>query len=161
MRKINELQGDSRIWIYQSSRVLGEQEEQILTEKMLAFIDVWSSHGQTMDASGEIFHHRFLIIAADEKKATASGCGIDKSVNFVKRMGEELNVDFFNRTLVLFKEKGEMKELPLNVFWAMRKAGNITDSTIVFDNTIQKLAELEKNWEVPFAESWHAQMWGR
>ncbi len=159
--RLVELSDDSRIWIYQCNRLLNEQEEVEIAHHLGNFIDDWSSHGKTMEAAGEILHHRFLIIAADENKALASGCGIDKSVNFLKRMEEEFQLNFFDRTQVAFLENGVMKDLPLNVFWAMRKAGNITDQTIVFDNTIRKIADLKSKWIVPFANSWHAEMWGR
>jgi hypothetical protein len=159
MKKINELSGESRIWIYQPERAMSIVEADYAKEKLESFIDEWSSHGQKMEASAEIFHNRFLVIAADEAKATASGCGIDKSVHFVKELGAAMNLDFFKRTQVVYRENGKMEEVELNLFWAKRKAGLIDDSTILFDNTIRKVSDLENNWEVPFSKSWHAEMW--
>ncbi len=159
MKKLNELSGESRIWIYQCERALTADEESFVDSQISTFIDDWSSHGQKMDASAELFHHRFLVIAADEKQAMASGCGIDKSVNFVKTIGQELNLDFFKRTQIVYLEENELKDIELNLFWAKRKAGLVLDSTIVFDNTIRKVSELKNKWEVPFSESWHAEMW--
>ncbi len=112
-----------------------------------------------MDATAEVFHHRFLVIGADENQATASGCGIDKSVNFVKSIGQTLHLDFFKRTQIVYWEDNELVDAELNLFWARRKAGLIQDSTIVFDNTIRKVSELKNKWKVPFSESWHAEMW--
>lgn len=159
MKKISELRGDSRIWIYQSERMLQPSEVTAITNKLESFIDEWSSHGQKMEATGEVFHERFVVIAADETKAAASGCGIDKSVHFMKELGANLKIDFFKRTQVIYREGAEMADSELNLFWAKRKAGLINDSTIVFDNTIRKVADLKNNWEVPFSQSWHAEMW--
>lgn len=159
MKRIDELSGESRIWIYQCERVLNSDEEAFLSTQLSSFIDAWSSHGAKMDATAEVFHHRFLVIGADENQATASGCGIDKSVNFVKSIGQTLHLDFFKRTQIVYWEDNELVDAELNLFWARRKAGLIQDSTIVFDNTIRKVSELKNKWKVPFSESWHAEMW--
>lgn len=159
MKRIAELSPESRIWIYQANRNLSPEEVISIEEKAVGFIDEWTSHGQNMTASVEIFHNRFLIVAADEEKASASGCGIDKSVRFVQNMGTILGVDFFRRTLILYRKAKSIAESEIHVFWALRKAEVINDETIVFDNTIRKVSDLEKKWEVPFSESWHAEMW--
>lgn len=159
MKKVNELPGESRIWIYQAERSLTAAEVTIVENKIRDFMQEWTSHGQKMEAAAELIHQRFLVIAADEQQALASGCGIDKSVHFVKSLGTELGIDFFRRTQIVYRDKDELRESELNLFWAQRKAGIILDSTVVFDNTIKKVSEMENKWEVPFAESWHAEMW--
>lgn len=161
MKTIKEMNEGSRVWIYQADRYLLPNEVDHIKAKGNAFINSWSSHGATMDATIDVQHNRILIIAADEEQAQASGCGIDKSVRFVKDLGESLRVDFFQRTQVLYKDNGILSEKPINEFWAMRKAGIITDETIVLDNTIKTVGELKSNWEVPFKNSWHNEMWGR
>jgi len=161
MKSMNEMSDGSRIWIYQANRSLSEDEVDILKQKGLEFINSWSSHGAHMDATFEIFHQRVLVIAADEEKALSSGCGIDKSVRFVKELGDALGIDFFQRTQVLYREQGDILEKPIHEFWAMRKAGIILDNTIVFDNTIKTVGDLKTIWEVPFSQSWHNEMWGR
>ncbi len=103
-----------------------------------------------------------LVIAVDETQALASGCGIDKSVKFVREMGDLLGIDFFQRTQVLYKDNNaKLNEKPIHEFWAMRKAGLIDDNTIIIDNTIKTMADLKSSWEVPFSKSWHAEMWSK
>jgi hypothetical protein len=43
----------------------------------------------------------------NEDIESASGCSIDSSVRFVKSLGAELNIDFFNRLNVLVIENQE------------------------------------------------------
>lgn len=161
MKLLEDLPGHARVWIYQAERFLSESEVSGLAVAMSDFIDQWSSHGQKMDASAAVMHNRFVVIAADEAQAAASGCGIDKSVQWMKEMGSAMGIDFFQRTQVLYFENDELKETPLHQFWAMRKAGLVSDETVIFDNTVKNLTELQSAWKVPFHRSWHAEMWQR
>ena len=161
MKKLNDMSDASRIWIYASNRMLTNEEVLLVQGKLNAFIDDWSSHGANMDASGEVMYQRFVVIAADETKAMASGCGIDKSVRFMQDLGKLLDIDFFKRTLTHFVVNEEIHQKELHEFWAMKKAGLIDDQTIVFDHTIKSLAELRNQWMIPFSASWHAEMWSR
>jgi hypothetical protein len=161
MKKMLEMPDDARIWIYQADRFLTEVEIVRIKTEITSFLATWSSHGAQMDSSFEVLHHRVLIIAVNESQALASGCGIDKSVNFVKQLGSEMGLDFFNRTLVLYDNQGVIAEAPLHQFWAMRKALIIQDETLVLDTTLQALGQLRAGFLRKFQDSWHAEMWGR
>jgi len=161
MKNIQELPDEARVWVYQSDRHLAEGEITDIRVGLSKFIEEWTSHGAQMDASFEIFHHRVLVIAADESRAAASGCGIDKSVNYVKSLGVHFGVDFFKRTLVLFLHQGQLSEAPLHEFWAKRKANIIDDATPVVDTTLRNVGQLRAGLLREFKESWHADMWGR
>jgi len=161
MKIFSEMPDDARVWIYQANRNLSVGENSQIVDSVSAFIDDWTSHGKSMDASFEILMNRLVVIAVDEKQAMASGCGIDKSVNFMKSLGADMGIDFFVRTQVLYIVGGKIMESPLHVFWASKKAGNILDDTIVIDTTVKNLGELRSRLEVPFKDSWHAEMWHR
>lgn len=161
MKHMNELPDDARVWVYQSDRDLLEDEIVSMRVGLSNFLAEWTSHGAKLDASFEIFQNRVLVIAADERRAAASGCGIDKSVNFVKKLSSDYGVDFFNRTLVIFVNRGHISAAPLHEFWAMRKATIIDDDTLVVDTTVQNLGQLRIGVFRKFKESWHAEMWGR
>lgn len=151
----------SRIWIYNSDRPFSADEKTFILENGKKFIGEWTSHGAKMNAQIDVVHDRFVVIALDESSAGASGCGIDKSVAFIRSISEHLKTDLFMRTTVFFMENNEIKSASLNHFWALRKAGNLDESTPVFDNTIQTLHDLRANWLVPFAKSWHQEMFAR
>jgi len=100
----------------------------------------------------------------DERQAGATGCSIDKLVAFVRRQGESRGIDWFDRHQVLWRRpKAEGWEATrTSEFWAMRKAGLVTDQTEVVDPLAATVgdAESEAGWLVKsFDESWHSAMW--
>ena len=122
------------------------------------FITDWTAHNVALSGSFEILHDRFLVIMIDENKTSASGCSIDKCFNFLKKMEAKLNVNFMNRLLLAYKENNEIKMLPKSKFEDLLKAGQLNENTIVFNNLIEKKAELKTNWQVPIKDSWHKVM---
>jgi hypothetical protein len=156
---LDNLPGHARVWIYQSDRDLTPVEVDLIERASAEFLEEWTTHGKQMTAGFGILRNRFLIIAADESRTMASGCGIDKSTHHVKRLGEQLGVDFFNRMLVSYMSDGQMITVPVHEFWARRKAGVIMPDTLVFNNLIQTLDELRNRWLVPFRDTWHEEMW--
>ncbi len=156
---IDKLPDTSRVWIYQSDRELSNHEVAFIGNETDSFIAEWTTHGKSMRAGFAVVDNRFLVIAADESMTSASGCGIDKSVNHVKRMGTELGVDFFNRMLSSYRQGVEIITVPVHEFWARRKAGVVTADTLVFNNLAQNLGEFRMKWLIPFRESWHEEMW--
>lgn len=161
MKKMSEMPEDARVWVYQSNRALSNDEVAIIEQETNHFLSNWSSHGALMNASFEILFNRVLVIAADESQAQASGCGIDKSVNFVKQLGSKLGVDFFTRTMVLYVGADGILEAPLHQFWAMRKALIIHDATMVVDTTVRSVGQFRSEFLKLFSSSWHAEMWGK
>lgn len=149
----------SRVWIYQANRKLTRTEESFIRDTMSDFIAQWAAHGQSLRAGFSLEHSRFLIIAVDEEQAQASGCSIDASVAVVKKLENELGVDFFDRQIVAYLgDEGELKTTRLHDFWALRKAGVVTDDTKVFNNLVKNIKEWKDSWLVPFGQSWHAEM---
>ena len=161
MKSIQEMPGSARVWFYTANRFLNDQEVSVVFKETEGFLKGWSSHGANMDAACGMYFNRILAIAADEAQAQASGCGIDKSVQFVKQLSETLNVDFFQRTTVLYQANGELNDAPLHAFWALRKALVVNDETLVVDTSINNVELLRDSLLKPFRESWHAEMWGR
>ena len=158
MRKLQDLDPASRLWIYQANRKLSDAEV-LLSERFLEdFLDSWVSHGKRVLGAAEVRDSRFILIAG-QVKGEISGCSIDSSVAIIKQIQDEIAVDFFDRQLILFKEGGETREAKMHEFWAMRKAGVITDDHLVFNNLVDSVGEIEESWVVPFAQSWHAEMW--
>jgi len=152
------LSDNSRIWIYQADRELTADEQSFLNQELLNFITDWTAHNVALSGSFEILHDRFLVIMIDENKTSASGCSIDKCFNFLKKMEAKLNVNFMNRLLLTYKENNEIKMLPKSKFEDLLKAGQLNENTIVFNNLIEKKAELKTNWQVPIKDSWHKVM---
>lgn len=106
-----ELPDSSRIWLHLASRKLVASEEQFLKEQLTVFLDSWSAHGKRLQCNATLLFSQYLIFSVDENIESASGCSIDSSVHFAKRMGSELGIDFFTRLEVLVVEGNETRLL--------------------------------------------------
>ena len=146
---------NSRIWVYQADRELTASEIHDAEKKIQQFASQWQVHGAAANAMGELLFGRFVMFAVDEN-TPASGCSIDGSVQFVKQLGNEFQVDFFNRLLICFvhPQSNKIESLPMAEFKKQVKTGEITKSVILFDNTITTLKQLDGEWMIPASESW-------
>ena len=106
-----ELPDSSRIWLHLANRKLVASEEQFLKEELSLFLDSWSAHGKRLQCNATLLFSQYLIFSVDENIESASGCSIDSSVHFAKRMGSELGIDFFTRLEVLVVEGNETRLL--------------------------------------------------
>jgi len=100
---------DAKVWIYQSDKPMDEYLRSELNNLVHRFVDEWSAHGTKLQAEGEIIDEYRLVLCTDGN-VEASGCSIDASVRFIKKIGRKYNVDFFNRLEVLVEKDGK-KEL--------------------------------------------------
>ncbi len=104
-----QLASDSRVWVYQSNRLFSENEKVQLTEAFKVFVNSWAAHGSKLVADATIIGDYFVVLAVDEKTAMASGCSIDSSVKFIKTIGQQFNIDFFNRLKLVVQNENETK----------------------------------------------------
>ena len=148
----------SRVWIYQSDRELYEDEVKQLHEILNKFAAEWTAHNHQLKAKAEIRYNRFLILIVDENQAGASGCSIDKSVNFIKRLEQEFKINLLDRFNLAYREGEKVLSAPRDEFEELLRSGKINSNTIVYNNLVQNLEQLETKWEVPFKDSWHIQL---
>ncbi|MBM3185160.1 MAG: hypothetical protein FJZ67_02580 [Bacteroidetes bacterium] len=136
-----ELPEQSRVWLYLADRKLDSTELLLAEEKLQDFLSTWKAHGKSLNCNGTILFSQYLILSVDEDIESASGCSIDSSVRFVKMLGSELDVDFFNRLNVLsFINENETQTI--NYFKA------ISGKNPYLNPLIQTLGELKGNWTV-------------
>jgi len=150
----NQMPTDSRIWIYQSNRILSAEEVNSIQGKAKSFIENWTSHQVDLKASFQIVYNIFLVILLDEKHATAGGCSIDKSFHFIKQLESEFAMTLLDRNIFAYRENGNVKLLKRNEFEHKLENGLINDDTIVFNNLVQSKEQFEKEWEIPLSKSW-------
>ncbi|MEH3115507.1 ABC transporter ATPase [Pedobacter terrae] len=146
----------SRVWIYQSDRKFTSTEETEILNKLAAFTNQWKAHGNELLAKAEIRYGFFIILTVDESQAGVTGCSIDSSVRLIKEIEQEYHVDLFNRFNIAYKVNGEVVVNNKEDFETLVNIKQVTTETIVFNNMVQNLAELETKWEVPFKNSWHS-----
>ena len=149
-----ELPDHSKIWIYQSDKKLTEGDIEWLKIQTNSFLTQWTAHGQALKAGFEVRYKHFIIIGLDEGVANASGCSIDASVNFMTRIGQNLEIDFFNRSLIALLIDGNTYLEELNKIKSGKTVKEVKPSTIIFNNLVSNKGELESKWMISVSESW-------
>jgi hypothetical protein len=143
------------IWIYQSNRVLNDQESQTLVESGAEFAANWSTHGKSLQASVLLVEKLFVIIRVDKNHLAASGCSIDKSVKWVKDTEEALGITLLDRLQVAWIESGDqLKYGKPTDFEASVRAGNANANTLIFNNTVTSGLTMLTQWMIPASQSW-------
>ena len=153
--KFEYLPSNSRVWVYQSEREFSDQEINFITEKAIDFIDQWTKHGSNLKGSFTFKYNQFLVLAVDEGFNNVSGCSIDSSVRFVKELEKSLEVDMMNKMNISFKDGDHINIVKMSDFKEFTKSNKITSETIVFNNMVSTIDELETQWEVSVNDSWH------
>jgi len=147
---------DSKIWIYQSNRKFSDDEITEIESDLKIFIDNWSAHGTTLEASYIIKYNRFIILAVNQETQQATGCSIDSSVAFIQNLEQKYQVILLDKMNVTFKNGEHIAHKSLIDFKRMAKEKAVTVNTIVFNNLVNSIEEFNDNWEVPAGESWHS-----
>lgn len=148
----NKLSDNARIWIYQADRPFSKLESSEISQRVEKFIDQWDSHGATVEGSYLLEHSRFIILASHEENAP-SGCSIDKSVHLIRALEDDLEINFFVRSNVVFRDNKEIRMITVHQIADQIKAGILKPETLVFDNTIQRKKDLQ-HWQKPAVQTW-------
>ena len=149
------LDNASKVWIYQANRELSSHEGEIIKNKIESFIENWKGHGDDLEASYKIMYNHFIILAVDESFNEVSGCSIDASVNLIKQLEKEFDIDFTNRLNISFRDGDAINITNMGEFQKYVQQGKITSETIVFNNMVTTKADFESKWEVSVSDSWH------
>lgn len=145
---------DSRVWIYQSSRLLSMSEALHTEDLINTFTANWKSHGTPVKGFGTLLFGQFVVLMADENATGVSGCSTDSSVRFVKQLEELFKVQLFDRQLLAFQVKDKIQLLPLSQLQHAIDHGFVTVDTLYFNNLVQTKEELETKWMIPIKDSW-------
>jgi len=150
------LNDNSRIWVYQSSREFNADEINSMEIKLKDFVNEWTRHGDDLKASFEIKYNHFIILAVDESFNQVSGCSIDASTHIFKQFENEFKVELLNKLNTAFKHGEHINVVSLADFQKYVKEDRIHPDTLVFNNMVQNKADLKTLWEVPANRSWHS-----
>lgn len=145
---------DSRVWVYQSSRLFMLSEALAIEEMLTDFTANWLSHGTPVKGAAYLFFGQFIILMADESATGVSGCSTDSSVRLIKQIEQQFGVNMFDRTSLAFVIKDKVQLLPLSQLPYAIENGFINGDTLYFNNLVQTKQELEDQWIVPVKNSW-------
>jgi hypothetical protein len=148
----------SRVWVYQSNRILNDAEVNEINKMALHFMPSWDAHGAMLSSSITVHHHLFIVIVVDESVTQISGCAIDKSVAFMKRLEQQLNIHCFDRMNVAFLKDNMIETSTIQGFQTLINEGKVDDQTLVFNNLVSTKKEFDTNWKIPLHKSWHKRL---
>lgn len=147
---------NSRVWIYQSSRLFLISEALEMEDMLNDFVVGWNSHGAKVKGYANLFFGWFIIIMADETATGVSGCSTDSSVHIIKSIEEKFNVQMFDRQNLAFVVKDKIELLPLSQLDNAVENDFINAGTLYFNNTVLSKKEMTDKWIIPVKESWLA-----
>lgn len=145
---------DSRVWVYQSSRLFSISEALAIEEMLNEFTGNWLSHGAPVKGAAYLFFGQFIILMADERATGVSGCSTDSSVRLIKNIEQRFSVNMFDRTTLAFVINDKIERLPLSQVVYAFDNGFLQPDTLYFNNLVQTKKELEKEWIIPVRNSW-------
>jgi len=147
---------ESRVWVYQSSRLFTMGEAFEIEPLLENFVSSWNSHGTPVKGYANLFFGQFIIIMADETATGVSGCSTDSSVRVIKQIEQMFKVDMFNRQMLAVCVKDKIQLLPLSQLNYAVENGFITPGTLYFNNLVATKQQLLDNWIIPINKSWLA-----
>jgi hypothetical protein len=146
---------EARIWSYGLPQQLSGTTRNVLEEEVGAFISGWAAHGQRLEAGFHILEDRFLILWVDERQQAATGCSIDDSATFIRRLGEKLGTDLCNRNRVFFRNpSGSIEERDLQNILAEARTGKVIPYATAIDFSADRWSQWKLRFERPLKESW-------
>ncbi|MBH2003520.1 MAG: hypothetical protein I8H66_02420 [Sphingobacteriia bacterium] len=145
---------NSKVWIYQSSRLFSISEALELEKILNDFISNWESHGSLIKGYASLFFGQFIVLMADDSSARLCGSSADKSIRLIKEIEQKFNVDLLNRQSLGFIVKDKVEILPLNQLNYALENGFIDADTLYFNNLVTNKNMLLNDWLVPLKNSW-------
>jgi hypothetical protein len=145
---------NERIWIYTLSKALNEDQMVDFKRRCQKFVEGWTAHDVSLDASFELFKNRLLIFKVNEATYNASGCSIDKQVRFIKELEQAFSIELLNRLLVAIEKDGAVEVIKAAQVKDMLSGGELDENTIIFDNTITQSSDLAAKWRLPLKATW-------
>ncbi|MCR9101224.1 MAG: hypothetical protein NXI25_14785 [bacterium] len=152
------LSNTTRLWVYQANKPFPSDAVPEIRSNLQAFARQWVSHNRQLKADADVLHDRFVILMVDESQADASGCSIDSSVHFLKKLQAEYGVDLFDRMYFSYQDGDGVHTVSREEFARRYAEGQINDHTMVFDTLVESKAAFDEGWLKPLSESWHARL---
>lgn len=151
----NQLNNSSRVWIFQSDKIISDEKIDLIKSELKTFLPNWSSHGKGLKCSFDIKFNLFIIIGVDSSVNNASGCSIDTLTNFIFEIQSKTNLNFFNRLAIAYKLNDKIYINSMSKIKEMIKSNEFFSDTIVYNNLVKTKKEYIDVWETLAINSWH------
>ena len=147
---------ESKIWIYFSEQAFEDSALESIHMTCQAFCKSWTAHDQSLKADYQMHYKHFIVLMVDESQTKASGCSIDKSVAFIRNLGNELQVNFFNRLAIPFLVDNQVICHSFHNITSLCENGIIQPDSQIFNLQVNNLNEFEQTFIMPFEQHWLA-----
>jgi len=105
--------------------------------------------------SFEVLYDRFIVFAVDESHHIASGCSIDKSVNLMKLLSDQLQVDLLDKTQIAYITKeNTIASFDFKKTKELIASNTIDIHTQVFNNLVDNVADFQVKWKNEIGKTW-------
>jgi len=157
---ISSLPPEARIWCYGVSTRPADAALEKLQAELAVFLDTWTAHQADLRAGFDWLDDGFLVIAVDESATGASGCSIDALTSELRRLERKAEIELLDAAPVWFREaSGTVRRVTREEFRQLASAGSVTETTPVFDLTVEHLEAVRSgDWEIEAGSSWHARL---
>jgi hypothetical protein len=150
----SQMPPNAKVWIYASDKIISHEQLIIINEMAIPFIQNWTAHQNQLKAEFAVLYNCFLIFMVDEGFNEISGCGIDKSVNLVKDIEKQTNLNLFNRLKIQLINNNEVTIFNKTEIISKIENGETNTSTKTFNNQITTKTDFDNNWIIPLEQAW-------
>ena len=146
--EFSKISDESKVWIYSSEKKLNMNQIEYIENKISNHLVNWQSHKKDIEAAVNIVENRFVIIAVDETKVSASGCSIDSLYRLIQDIELQLSISLLNRLNVYCVINDKIVCLPISSL-----KDKVNASTLFYDLTINNKFQLS-NFLKPIKNGW-------
>ncbi len=147
---------NSKVFIYQSNRLLMMSEALQLEELLENFVRDWESHGAAVKGYANLLFGQFIVFIADDTDAKICGRSIDSVARFAQELEKQFSISLLDRHSLAFVVKDKIQLLPLSQLKYSIENNFISPETLYFNNLVTDKQSFLTNWIIPIKQSWLA-----
>jgi len=157
----DEMNPESRIWIYTADRTITTEEAEVIIDILEEYLNNWKSpNGMSFPSSAKVLENWFVIIVVDTTSVIDQyRIGpVDGFVFLFKEISKLTDIDFFHKPLLNYLDNYNQVQA-ISLFEIKQAVTDqiITPDTIIIDHVRAEqkshLFEFER-WKVRAADSW-------
>lgn len=143
-----------RTWFYTLTEKLSDDRAHELMAAVDNFLGQWKSHGTPVAGTAALHYGQFLVLQAAPDGEMPSGCSRDSLNRGVSAVLQQHGLSYFDAGVIGWKQAdGNLALMDFRSIKSLITSGQLTDNTIVLDNTLSNTDDLTK-WEVLLKDTW-------
>jgi hypothetical protein len=144
----------SKVWIYTANKTFNVEEELSIRKELDEFCSHWDSHSSLLAAKNFILFSQIIILVVDDSFNPISGCALDKSVAFLKKLEINYNVSLFDRWLQTANIHDQWITYPTFRWSEKFSAKEINFDTLFLDTMVNNLFDAKHHLIKKLGDFW-------